>query len=62
MEKGPRDCLLEQKAKSQERPGLNQDEALQPAAISEIVSQKKSSLCVGNQKLGGNGEKNVQKR
>lgn len=40
---------LERKAKSQKRPGLNQDEALQPAAISEIVSQK-SSLSVGNQK------------
>lgn len=53
---------LEWKAKSQERPGLNQDEALQPAAVSETVSQKKSSLSVGNQKLGGNGEKNVQKQ
>lgn len=53
---------LELKAKSQKRPGLNQDEALQPAAISEIVLQKKSSLSAGNQELGGNGEKNVQKQ
>lgn len=53
---------LERNAESQERPGMNQDEALQPAAISEIVSQKKLSLNVGNQKLGGNGEQNVQKQ
>lgn len=32
---------LELKAESQERPGLNWDEALQPEAISEIILQKK---------------------
>lgn len=32
---------LERKAESQERPWLNWDEALQPEAIPEIVSQKK---------------------
>lgn len=48
--------------KTPERAELNQDEALQSVAASVLVSWKKVSLRVGNQKLGGSGEKIVPKQ
>ena len=54
--------LFRSEGKTPERPGLNQNEALRSVAASELVSQKKASLRVGNQKLGGSGEKNVPKQ